>query len=141
MKWASKNIMALAGLVFVAPTFTFAVDTSIGRYEYEQNYAICHGVLGDGKGWLAESLKQPVPSLKKLTEANAGVFPVERVYQVIDGRKELSLHSSRHMPIWGRAYVTRTQRELGQGYGTNDDEEIVRAKILALIEYISQLQE
>jgi mono/diheme cytochrome c family protein len=141
MKWASKNIMALAGLAFVAPTFAFAADTSIGRREYEQNCAICHGVLGDGKGWLAESLKQPVPSLKKLKKTNAGVFPVEQVYQVIDGRKDLSLHSSRHMPIWGQAFATQTQRELGQRYGSNDDDEIVRAKILALIEYISQLQE
>ena len=141
MKWASKSIIALAGLAFVAPMFTFAADTSIGQREYEQNCAICHGVLGDGKGWLAESLKQPVPSLKKLKKTNAGVFPVEQVYQVIDGRKELGAHGPRHMPVWGQAYFTRAQRELGQGYGVNVDDEIVRVKILALIEYISQLQE
>ena len=141
MKWASKSIIALAGLAFVAPMFTFAADTSIGRREYEQNCAICHGVLGDGKGWLAESLKQPVPSLKKLKKTNAGVFPVEQAYQVIDGRKELGAHGPRHMPVWGQAYFTRAQRELGLGYGANVDDEIVRAKILALIEYISQLQE
>jgi mono/diheme cytochrome c family protein len=133
--------MALAGLVFAAPTFTFAADTSTGRSEYEQNCAICHGVLGDGRGWLAESLKQPVPTLKWLRKSNAGVFPVEHLRQVIDGRNDAGIHSSRHMPIWGQAFTTRTQRELGQPYGTNDDDEIVRAKILALIEYISRLQE
>jgi mono/diheme cytochrome c family protein len=141
MKWVSKNVIALAGLAFAAPMFTFAADTSNGRREYEQSCAICHGVLGDGKGWLAESLKQPVPSLTKLKKTNAGVFPVEQVYQVIDGRKEIGLHGPRHMPVWGQAYFTRAQRELGTGYRANVDDEIVRTKILALIEYISQLQE
>jgi mono/diheme cytochrome c family protein len=141
MKWASKSIIALVGLAFVSPMFTFAADTSIGRREYEQNCALCHGVRGDGKEWLAESLKQPVPSLTKLKKTNAGVFPAEQVYQVIDGRKELGLHGPRHMPVWGQAYSTRAQRELGAGYGANVNDEIVRTRILALIEYISQLQE
>jgi mono/diheme cytochrome c family protein len=119
----------------------FAADSSNGRSEYEQSCAACHGVQANGKGWLAESLKQPVPSLTRLKKTNAGVFPVEQVYQAIDGRREIGLHGPRHMPVWGQTYFTRAQRELGLGYGANVDDAIIRTKILALIDYISLFQE
>lgn len=141
MKWKFAQVVALAGLGLVVPMFTFAADTSIGRHEYEQNCAICHGVAGDGKGWLSENLKRPVPSLRTLKKANAGSFPVEQVYRLIDGRNEIAEHGPRQMPFWGQAYSTRTQRGLGPNHEAVIDDEIVRAKILALIEYISQLQE
>jgi mono/diheme cytochrome c family protein len=141
MKWMSKRVIAAASFIFAFPAFTFAADISIGKREYDGNCIMCHGVTGRGNGWLAENLKDPVPSLTQLRKRNGGVFPVERVHQVIDGRKEVGLHGPRHMPVWGQVYFSRAQRELGPGYGAYDSDEVVEAKILALIDYISTLQE
>ena len=141
MRLMSKSIIALAALTFVAAVLTYAADISVGRREHERNCVMCHGVTGRGNGWLTEFLKQPVPSLTQLKKKNGGVFPVEKVHQVIDGRKEVGLHGPRHMPVWGQVYFGRAQREQGLGYGAYDHDELVQTKILALIDYISQLQE
>ena len=141
MRFMFKSVIAAAGFTFAFPVLAFAADIPVGRVEYERNCAICHGVTGKGNGWLAESLKQPVPSLTQLKKKHGGVFPVEQLHQVIDGRKEVGLHGPRHMLAWGQVYFTRAQRELGPSYGAYDDDEFVRAKILALIDYIATLQE
>ena len=137
----SKSIIAVVCFTFASPGLTFAADEPVGRFEYERNCMMCHGVTGRGNGWLAESLKQPVPSLTQLKKNNGGVFPFDKIYQVIDGRKEIGLHGPRYMPIWGQVYFTRVQRELGPDYGAHVDDELVRAQISALIDYISTLQE
>ena len=141
MRFMSKSIIAALGFTFATPMLTFAADASIGRDEYERNCIMCHGATGRGDGWLAENLKQPVPTLTQIKKKNGGVFPVEQVLQVIDGRREIALHGPREMPVWGDAYLTRAQRELGPGYGPYDDNEVVRSRILALIEYVLRFQE
>jgi mono/diheme cytochrome c family protein len=137
----SKIIIAVAGVTFVFPMLAFAADSPNGHSEYERNCMMCHGVTGRGNGWLAEYLKQPVPSLTQLKKKNGGVFPVEHLHQVIDGRKEFGLHGPRRMLAWGQVYLTRAQRELGLSSDAYDADEIVLAKISALINYISTLQE
>jgi len=62
------------------------------------------------------------------------------VYDVIDGRKEVLAHGRRDMPVWGAAYRTESLRDYAP-YGEYADESLVRARILALIEYVSRLQE
>ena len=82
------------------------------------------------------------PSLTQLKKNNGGVFPFDRIYQVIDGRKEVLVHGPREMPVWGGVYRVETDKVydtyLGQYLA---DDGMVRARILALIEYLSQLQE
>jgi hypothetical protein len=61
---------------------------------------------------------------------------------VIDGRKEVQVHGPRDMPVWGSVY----RIESDWIYGTPleqyfADHGMVRARILALTEYISRLQE
>jgi len=121
MRAVSKSVLALSALAFAAPVFTFAADIPIGRLEYEHNCAECHGVTGKGNGWLSGFLKEPVPSLAQLKKNNGGVFPVEHVYEVIDGRREVGKHGPRLMPIWGKT--------------------LSHSEIVALIAYISTLQE
>jgi mono/diheme cytochrome c family protein len=141
MRFMSKSIIAVAGFTFAFPALPFAADMPVGRVEYERHCIMCHGATGTGNGWLAWFLRQPVPSLTQLKKKNGGIFPVERVHQVVDGRKEIALHGPRDMPVWGQVYFTEAQRELGPGYGAYDDDKVVRTKILALIDYISMLQE
>ena len=139
MRFTSISIIAAACTAFVLPVLAAAIPD--GRAEYERNCIMCHGATGRGNGWIAPFLRYPIPALTHLKKNNGGVFPVEHVHRVIDGRRQIGLHGPRDMPIWGQVYFTKAQKELGPSYGPVDDDDYVRARILALIDYISRLQE
>ena len=138
----SRSIAGLIGLALLAPALAHAAEKSIGQREYESKCVMCHGVTGKGDGWLSEYLKRSPPSLAQLQKNNGGVFPFDRTYQVIDGRKEVQVHGPRDMPVWGGVYRVESDKAydsyLGQYFA---DDGMIRARILALIEYISRLQE
>jgi hypothetical protein len=79
--------------------------------------------------------------LTRLAQDNNGAFPIARVYEVIDGRIERLVHGSRDMPVWGDRYLQEmSSRESGGFTSKEMDEAVVRARILALVQYISTLQ-
>lgn len=140
-----RLLSASCGIIFwfsIAVANAYAAERSIGEREYLGKCAVCHGVTGKGDGWMAEYLKHRPPALTGVKKNNGGVFPFDRMYQVIDGRKQVQLHGPRDMPVWGGVYRVETETAydayIGQYY---PDEATVRARILALIEYISRLQE
>lgn len=129
-------------LILLPAAIAAAADPSIGQREYESKCVMCHGVSGKGDGWFTRFLKTPPSSIALLKKSNGGVFPFDSVYQVIDGRKEVSVHGPRNMPVWGAVYRSESGKPFDSYYGlAYVDEGMVRARILALIEYISQLQE
>ena len=133
---ASGMILSLATNQIVAEE----ENTPLGQLEYETNCAVCHGVDGAGGGPYAELLTPPVPDLTLLQKNNSGVFPFERVYEVIDGREEVKAHGPRDMPIWGDRY-DKDAVELGtMGEYAGDREAYLRARILALISHLFSLQ-
>jgi len=95
-------VIGWAGLVGVAVAEEKVLD--VGKGEYDAACAICHGAGGRGDGAYTSQLKGQVPDLTVLAKNNQGVFPFDRVYQIIDGQQELKAHGSREMPIWGRAF-------------------------------------
>lgn len=110
----------------------------IGKREYVDNCATCHGVSGKGDGPLAGLITKKTPDLTTLARNNKGVFPIARVYEVIDGSKDVAAHGPRDMPVWGKEYRMR-----GAEYYRDvdfDAEAYVRTRILALIDYIYRLQ-
>ena len=110
----------------------------IGKMEYDQSCATCHGLNGKGKGSFAEAMQLTVQDITTLAKRNGGVFPVTRVYNVIDGREEVKAHGSRAMPIWGTHYsVSAAPRYDDYAY---NPEAAVRGRILALIDYLYRLQ-
>jgi mono/diheme cytochrome c family protein len=120
-----------------------AQGTEVGKYQYMNSCAACHGVTGKGDGAVARSLKLTPADLTRLSEVNKGVFPFSRVYEVIDGRFEVEAHGKRDMPIWGEIYkpVWNSLDPPGAPvYSKEVAESVVRGRILALIEYISTLQ-
>ena len=136
-----KTAVVLAALT-LAVQGALAAEKSLGQLEYESRCGQCHGATGSGEGWLARFLKQPPATLNRLKRDNGGVFPFDHVYQVIDGRKEVQVHGPRDMPVWGGVY----RSESGSAYRPDlgpylADDGIVRARILAVIEYLSRLQE
>ena len=127
---------------FMFPALATAAEKSVGQKEYENKCVMCHGATGKGDGWFTTFLKTPPSTLTQLKKNNGGVFPFDRVYEVIDGRKQVLVHGPRKMPVWGAQYRVESGKEFDAYYGlVYVDEGVVRARILALIDYISQFQE
>lgn len=127
---------ALVGL----PVVTLAKDKiDFGKREYDANCAVCHGITGKGNGPLAGIIKQQVSDLTVLSKNNGGVFPLAHVYDVIEGGKDVKGHGTRDMPVWGQVYrIKAAEHYYDVPY---DAEAYVRARILALSEYIYRLQQ
>lgn len=108
-----------------------------GKREFESNCASCHGTSGKGNGPITDLLKKSPPDLTTLAKRNGGVFPMARLYEVIDG-SGVPAHGTRDMPVWGRDYrIQAAEYYMDAPY---DPEAYVRARILALLEYINRLQ-
>lgn len=141
MKYSNtlKLSVSLMALTLVAgAALAQAGKTDVGKREYDENCAVCHGNNGKGNGPYRELLQRSPADLTTLTKRNGGVFPVSRMYETIEGANVPS-HGSREMPIWGLTYRVRAaEYYMDTRY---DPEVYVRSRILALIEYINRLQE
>ena len=93
------------------------------------------------QGATAKHLAKRPADLTRLSEANGGVFPFVRVFEVIDGRLDVALHGPREMPVWADRYkrdlLSRLPREDVSGEMADI---LARRRILQVIEYISTLQ-
>ena len=140
MRLLSKvTILALtAGLL---PLAAQAESSSLGKREYEQNCASCHGLAGKGDGPLAGYLSVAPADLTKITERNNGVFPSTLIMEIIDGRRSVAVHGTRDMPAWGREYDKKSVEYYRDYRLPYDPETFIKARILALTEYIFELQE
>lgn len=134
---AAMMLLAPAGAAVAADKPIKPVD--VGKAEFEAACAVCHGVTGKGNGPMAGQLINRVPDLTVLARNNYGVFPFDRVVQIIDGRQEVKTHGPREMPIWGRAFNMQTSIFF-ENYPLHDAESGARSRILALTEYLYRLQ-
>jgi mono/diheme cytochrome c family protein len=75
-----------------------------GKATYRVYCSNCHGEDAEGDGKLASLLTVRPADLTRLTEADDGEFPAERVRRSIDGREEVRGHGRREMPVWGDAF-------------------------------------
>jgi len=107
-----------------------------GKAEYESNCAGCHGVNGKGGGPYVDFIRQTPSDLTTLAKRNGGRFPVQRVYEIIDGRAvDIQAHGPRDMPIWGADYTSKAGEHL-EYY----PEVFARNRILMLIDYLYRIQ-
>ena len=130
-------IGAALGVVFAGAAWAESRG-ELGKLEYESNCVACHGATGKGDGYFAQYLKLPVPDLTTIQQRNSGVFPADRMIEIIDGRQTLKGHGPRQMPIWGTTYTEKAANQY-RGFAY-DNEQFVRARILALTDYLYQLQ-
>lgn len=137
-----KVLMASIGIAAVLSCVPVAAlaqsKTDFGKEEFESKCASCHGLSGKGDGPLSRIYMTKPTDLSTLSKRNGGVFPVQWAYEIIDGRQEVAGHGPRVMPVWGRDYRTHVPDVEGY-YDLRTT--VAEAKILALIDYISRIQE
>ena len=112
----------------------------IGKQEYVQSCAACHGVDGKGGGPVAEVLETKPPDLTTIRKRLGGEFPASWVYRFIDGRTEVAAHGRRDMPVWGSRYRVEALRQLPLPLDTGADA-LVHGRILSLVFYLDYIQE
>jgi mono/diheme cytochrome c family protein len=134
-----KGAVLLGATLLAVPVAAHAQGADIGKTEYNNSCAVCHGTGGTGNGPLAKALKPKVADLTTLRKRNGGVFPFKRVYDIISGSKMVSGHGTRFMPAWGQIY-NDTAPQSGADAAQGDDRSYVRGRILALIGYLDSLQ-
>jgi mono/diheme cytochrome c family protein len=145
-----KNATTTAALVGIALLWTTGAALAqakpqakidVGALEYKSSCAACHGLKGKGDGSYNAYLTKSPTDLTTLAKRNGGVFPLQRVYEIIDGRQPVPAHGTRDMPIWGERYSDElTLSSYPYPPGPYDTEAFVRTRILVLVEYINRLQ-
>lgn len=140
MKMTKVAAMLLGtAAVIGSSVFSYAAEKAdIGKREYTMNCAVCHGTTGKGDGPYAGLVDTRIADVTTLSKRNNGVFPFAKVYEVIDGEQVVKAHGTRDMPIWGVEYKIKAAEYYRDV--PYDDEAFVRARILALTEYIYRLQ-
>ena len=73
--------------------------------------ASCHGTKGLGDGPVAAHLKNAVPDLTTLAKQSKGIFPAQRVAQVIQGEVGVKTHGVQDMPVWGPVFLRLNNSE------------------------------
>ena len=132
----ATTLLLFATLAQVAAAQTAPARVDLGKREFDNNCAACHGSSGKGNGPYAELLRKSPPDLTMMAKRNGGVFPLAQVFEVIDGAGPG--HGSREMPIWGTEYSVRAaEYYMDVPY---DSAAFVRARILAVAEYLNRLQ-
>lgn len=145
-----KNMLAavaaavLAGTVFLGARPALAQEETEtpgamrpGAEEYRISCQVCHGADGKGNGPMAKHLLVKPSDLTVLAKNNEGKFPLQDVFQIIDGRTMVRGHGERTMPVWGSRFSVQAEGAFGP-YG---GEVVVRNRILELVFYIQELQE
>lgn len=95
-----------------------------GAELFDAHCAVCHGPGGDVRR--AASHDPDTPDLREVARRSGGRVPRGALAEVIDGRRVVQAHT-RSMPAWGDV--------LGNG-----DDELARARINALLDYIESIQ-
>jgi mono/diheme cytochrome c family protein len=133
---SSAVVLAVVGGLWMLARAGAAAQTietaESGDSLYRTYCASCHGQQGRGDGPVAQFLKVPPANLTRIAARNNGVFPAEKVHQIIDGRQVPKAHGASQMPIWGDAFSKSA---------TASDAAAVTAKIKALVEYLASKQE
>jgi len=130
-------LLMLAGLPVARADSAESVPVELGRGDFMNYCAACHGVGGKGDGTVAEFLTINAADLTRMSSRNGGIFPRQRAIEVIDGRAQVSVHGERDMPVWGDWF----KFEADTGGADAKTEKIVRERITALVDYLETLQQ
>jgi mono/diheme cytochrome c family protein len=146
MKRKHPEVLLVAALLMIgAGSFALAAEkklkADLGKSEYMNSCAFCHGKDGKGTGAINDLLKKAPTDLTMLSKRNNGIFPFDRVAAVIDGREMVKAHGEREMPAWGNRYSSDSMKAAEYYMDVPYDAEMyARARILSLIDYLNRMQ-
>lgn len=105
----------------------------VGAEAFATHCASCHGMDARGAGPVAAALVAPPADLTRIAARRGGDFPADEIAAWIDGRLAAPAHGTREMPVWGYRFA--------QGLpGGELTQELVRGRILTLVEYLRSIQ-
>jgi mono/diheme cytochrome c family protein len=106
------------------------INSIQGPALYKAYCASCHGMLGNGDGPMAKSLKVPPPDLTRISARNGGTFPLARISRIISGEEQLPAgHGNREMPVWGPVFSR-----------VDSDQDLGRIRVDNLARYLRDIQ-
>lgn len=133
-----RGLMLAAGVLLSGAAAAQSVD--YGQAEYSGSCAGCHGAGGRGDGHFREYLNRAPADLTVLARNNGGVFPAQRVFDSIDGRRTVNGHGrAGEMPVWGAAYAMQSRGD--PTVAGMAPEAAARLKIAMLVDYLYRIQQ
>jgi mono/diheme cytochrome c family protein len=108
-----------------------ATPADQGERLFRTHCASCHGADARGNGPMADQLRSRPADLTQFAVRNGGIFPADRLREIIDGRHVTS-HGARDMPIWGDVFRYR---------GGEGDKRSITERIEAIVRYLGSIQE
>jgi len=104
----------------------------IGREEFQESCAACHGADASGRGELANKLMKPPKDLTMIAEQNGGTFPFWRVFDIIAGDTKVEGHPTSQMPLFSERMRSQESAEVFPP---------APLRVLALTHYLESIQE
>jgi len=106
------------------------IKTTVGSELFKFYCSTCHGVDAKGRA-AASAARAAAPDLTLLARFSGGVFPRDRVSDVIrHGSRALSSHGASAMPVWGAIF---------RGLDANDT--MAEFCIANLVDYLQSIQD
>ena|SRR5689334_1906054 len=126
----SAAAFAAAGQTPVPREQPLVIKSTVGSELYKFYCSTCHGI--DAKGQPAATPARPAaPNLTILAQTNGGIFPRDRVLDVVrHGSEALPGHGPTGMPVWGAIF---------RGLGSSDT--LVDIRLENLVQYLESIQE
>ncbi len=150
---ASRPLLATIGLLFAFGLVTGTANAQtmsiqdkanqkikLGKAEFENTCAVCHGVDAKGNGPFTLFMTKRVPDLTVLAKTNGGEFPFLRIYEIMNGPGQIPGHDIREMPVWSDYYKENAAKDLGPFYNYSDVVTYVNNKTISLLAYVATLQ-
>jgi len=122
-----QNLVAFVESIQQVPVAAAVAPAADGAALFRSYCANCHGAEGRGDGAMAGQLRRQPPNLTTCAMRNGGVFPAERVRQVVDGTG-IAAHGDRDMPVWGAVFKRSTSGDTA-------------ARIDAIVRFLEGLQQ
>ena len=141
--------LLVAEVLIATNALVWAQDLDKGRTEFLSKCADCHGADGKGAGPMSSKLKIKPADLTVLAKRNKGVFSPQAIVETVDGRSA-NRHRDAEMPIWGcrQGLPPGPQRKVREPRAIDslldlpcDSEQVIRSRILDIVEYLGQIQE
>ncbi len=111
-------------------------QVTFGAVTYALSCAVCHGESGEGDGAMADELAVPAADLTGIARRNGGVFPADRVAEVIRGGSAVTTHGGQ-MPAWGLIFL---KDPAGSDGGLPGGAAMAERRIADLVAFLQSIQ-